>query len=43
VGETVGYMKPEGKMTTGKISELFIFDNLGRTNVQEVDPNHIME
>lgn len=30
-GQTVGLGRPDGPVKTGKVSELFVFDNLGRT------------
>ena len=30
-GQAVGLARPDGPVKTGKISELFVFDNLGRT------------
>lgn len=30
-GQTVGLGRPGGEIKTGKVSELFVFDNLGRT------------
>jgi GTP-binding protein len=41
VGDQVGYMKPGEDMRTGKVAELFVFDNLGRTNVDEVKAGEI--
>lgn len=41
VGSTVGYTKPGMPVKTGKISELFVFDNLGRKSVTEVAAGEI--
>jgi len=41
VGSTVGYTKPGKPVKTGKIAELFVFDNLGRTAVDEVSAGEI--
>jgi GTP-binding protein len=41
VGTTVGYTKPGKPVKTGKIAELFVFDNLGRTAVTEVSAGEI--
>lgn len=30
-GQTVGLGRPGGEVKTGKVAELFVFDNLGRT------------
>lgn len=30
-GQTVGLGRPEQDVKTGKVAELFVFDNLGRT------------
>lgn len=30
-GQTVGLGRPGGEVKTGKVTELFVFDNLGRT------------
>lgn len=42
VGQTVGFMQPEQTMKTGKISELFVFDNLGRKSVSEAQAGEIV-
>jgi len=42
VGDQVGYMKPGETMRTGKISELFVFDNLGRKSVETVTAGEIV-
>jgi GTP-binding protein len=41
VGTTVGYTKPDQPVKTGKIAELFVFNNLGRTSVTEVRAGEI--
>jgi GTP-binding protein len=35
-GETIALMKSEGRVTESKIQSLFVFDNLGRVEVDEV-------
>lgn len=37
-GQTVGLGRPEQDVKTGKVAELFVFDNLGRT-VRSIDPH----
>jgi len=41
-GDPVGFMKPGEKMTAGKISELFVFDELGRTEVDTATAGDIV-
>ena len=42
VGEQVGFCQPGGDVKTGKVSELFVFDNLGRKSVPEVHAGEIV-
>ena len=42
VGDTVGFTKPGEDLKKGKISELFIFDNLGRTSVKSASAGEIV-
>ncbi len=42
VGEQVAYCQPGGDMKTGKVTELFVFDNLGRKSVPEVHAGEIV-
>lgn len=41
-GQTVALARPDGPVKTGKISELFVFDNLGRTGVDEAHAGDIV-
>merc|ERR1740138_393095 len=42
VGEQVAYCQPDGDLKTGKVTELFVFDNLGRKSVPEVHAGEIV-
>eukprot|EP00903_Cladosiphon_okamuranus_P013278 g12379.t1 len=41
-GQTVGLGRPGGEVKTGKVAELFVFDNLGRTSVEEAHAGDIV-
>jgi len=41
-GQSVGFLKPGEDMTLGKISELFVFDNLGRAQVKSASAGDIV-
>ena len=42
VGDSVAYGKPDETHKTGKIAEMFMFDNIGRQSVQEVSAGDIV-
>jgi len=42
VGENVGFTRPDADVKTGKVSEIFVFDKLGRKNVDEAVAGEIV-
>jgi len=42
VGENVGFTRPDADVKTGKVSEIFVFDKLGRKSVDEAVAGEIV-
>lgn len=42
VGDQVGFMQPDGEMKKSKVTELFVFEKLGRSNVDEAKAGEIV-